>query len=93
LILFLCIGVTARELPEYMILDDDVSNDGDIAVYNLQPRLAVSSRADLADPRGTSAFGNLFLSPILLSLASSHASAPVGQVGADLLRLIEQQRC
>ena len=32
LALFLCIGVTGLELLEYMILADEVSNDGDVAV-------------------------------------------------------------
>jgi hypothetical protein len=93
LVLFLCIGVMGRELPECMSLDDDVSNDGDVAVYNLQSPLGVSSCGDSPDPRRASAFGKGSLSRISLSPRSSHAAAPVGHAGVGLLRLIDQQRC
>jgi hypothetical protein len=76
-----------------MILDDEVSNDGDVAVYNLQPRLTVSSRADPADPQGSSTFGKDSLSQILLPYPAYRPAAPVGHAGTELLRLIEQQRC
>ena len=93
LALFLCIGVTGRELPEYMILADEVSNDGDVAVYNLQPCLTVSSRADPGCPQGSSTFGKDPLSLILLPFPAYHAATPDEHVGVELLRWIEQQRC
>ncbi len=93
LVLFVCIAVMGRELPEYMILGDDVSNDGDVAVYYLQPRLTVSSRADPPNPQGSSTFGKDSLSQILLPYPAYRPAAPVGHAGTELLRLIEQQRC
>jgi hypothetical protein len=93
LVLFLCIGVMGREVPECMSLGDDVSNDGDVAVYNLQPPQESSSRPDTHNPRATSAFGKGSLSLIFLPSHSSRAAAPVGHAGVSLLRLIDQQRC
>ena len=86
-------GVMGRELPECMSLEDDVSNDGDVAVYNLQTPLRVTACADTPDPRGTPAFGKGSLSLILLSPRCSLLVAPVGHAGVSLLRLIDQQRC
>lgn len=93
LILFLCIGVMGREVPECMSLGDDVSNDGEVAVYNLQPPGGLSSRADTPDRGAASTLGQGSLSLISLSPRSPHAAAPVRHAGADLLRLIDQQRC
>lgn len=89
LILFLCIGVTGRELPEYMVLADEVSNDGDVAVYNLQPRLTACSRAAPCDLRESPALGRV---SFVKCLAASHAATSAEHFGADLLHLIEQQR-
>jgi hypothetical protein len=93
LVLFLCIGVMGREVPECMSLGDDVSNDCDVAVYNLKPPQGVSSCADTPDPGATSAFGNGSLSLIFLPSRFSRAVAPIGRAGVGLLRLIGQQRC
>jgi hypothetical protein len=76
-----------------MSLGDDVSNDGDVVVYNLQPSQGVSSRAATPDPGATSTFGKGSLSLIFLPSRFSCASAPVGHSGVGLLRLIDQQRC
>jgi len=92
LILFLCISVTTREVPECMALADDVSNDGDVAVYNLQPPLSVSSRADAPGQPEASALGKGSHSLPFLSPRFSQAAAPLGLAGVDLLRLIDQQR-
>jgi hypothetical protein len=93
LILFLCIGVMGRELPECMSLADDVSNDGDVAVYNLQPPQGVWSRADASDPWAASALGKGSHSLISLPPRFSRVAAPLGLAGVGLLRLIDQQRC
>jgi len=93
LVLFLCIGVMGREASECMSLGDDVSNDGEVAVYNLKPPQGVSSRGDTPDPQATSAFGKGSLSLIFLPSRFSRAAAPIGHVGAGLLQLIDQQRC
>ncbi len=90
--LFLCIGVMGREVPECMSLGDDVSNDGEVAVYNVQPPQGISSRAGAPDPRATSAFGKGLLSLIFLPSGFSRAAVPVGHAGVGLLRLIDQQR-
>jgi hypothetical protein len=92
-ILFLCIGVMNRELPECMALRDDVSNDGDVAVYNLRLLQRVSLRADTLDPRAASAFSKGSFPLLLLDGRSSRVPAPVAQNGVDLLRLTGQQRC
>lgn len=92
LILFLCIGVAGRELPECMSLGDDVSNDSEGAVYYVQSSREVSSCADSRDPGRISAFGKASLSLILPSPRSSRVAAPFAHAGVALLRLIDQQR-
>ena len=93
LILFLCIGVTSRELPEYMALQDEVSNDGDVPVYNLPFRLMVYSPPEPADALGSSTSGTGSLSRAVPSVLANHSAVPVGHAGTELLHLIDQQRC
>ena len=93
LILFLCLNVMSRELPECMNLEDDVSNDGDVAVYNIQPPLRVSSRADPADRLESSAFGNDSVYFVFPPPRCSRSAASARHAGIDLLRLLGQQRC
>ncbi len=92
-ILLLCIGVMNRELPECMALHDDVSNDGDVAVYNLRAPQCVSARAGARDPLSASGSCRVSSPLLLLTLRTSHLPAPVLYSGVGLLRLIAQQRC
>jgi hypothetical protein len=92
-ILFLCIGVMAREVPECMSLADDVSNDGDVAVYHLHPPQGVSSCTHAPDPGPTPAFVKGLLSLIPPSPLSPHGAAPVDHAGVGLLQWIDQLRC
>jgi hypothetical protein len=92
-ILFLCIGVMNRELPECMALRDDVSNDGDVAVYSLQAPQAVASRADTLDPGPASAFSKDSFPLLVADGRWSRVPAAVAHSGVDLLRLMDQQRC
>ncbi len=92
-ILLLCIGVMNRELPECMSLLDDVSNDGDVAVYNLRVPQCVSVRACAHDPRAASASRKVSSALFLLTRRTSRLPAPGPYSGVDLLRLIDQQRC
>jgi hypothetical protein len=82
-----------RELPECMALRDDVSNDGDVAVYSLQVPQAVASRADTLDPGAASAFSKDSFPLLLAHGRSSRVPAAVAHAGVDLLQLIGQQRC
>jgi len=92
-ILLLCIGVMNRELPECMALADDVSNDGDVAVYNLRVPQRVSVRDGKLDPRVASATRE-DPSPLLPpQRRTSRLPAPVLYSGVGLLRLIDQRRC
>jgi hypothetical protein len=93
LVLFLCMGVIGRELPECMSLEDDVSNDGDVAVCDLQPSLRISSRADPPQPPGPRVDGKGSPSLIFLSARTPLPAAPVRYAGVGLLRLLDQQRC
>jgi len=93
LVLFLSMGVIGRELPECMSLEDDVSNDGDVAVYDLQPSLRISSRADPPQPPAPGADGKGSPSLIFLSPCTLLPATPVRRAGVGLLRLLDQQRC
>jgi len=92
-ILFLCIGVMNRELPECMALRDDVSNDGDVAVCSFQVPQAVALRTDTHDPGAVSASTQGSFPLFLPGGHSSRVQASVSHTGVDLLRLISQQRC
>jgi hypothetical protein len=92
-ILFLCIGVMNRELPECMALRDDVSNDGDVAIYNLRLPQSVSVLASTLDAQAASA-SHTGSFPVLLQRGrASRLPAPIPHDGVGLLRLIDQQRC
>ena len=93
LILFLSIGVMNRELPECMALRDDVSNDGDVAVYSLQAPQAVASRAGTLDRAPAPALSSYSFPLRLPDGRSSRIPAGAAHAGVDLLRLIDQQRC
>ncbi len=91
--LFLCIGVMNRELPECLALADDVSNDGDVAVYNLRVPQSVSVLAGTLDARAASTSRKGSFPVLLLQGRTSRLPAPVLHDGVGLLRLIDQQRC
>ena len=92
-ILFLCMGVMNRELPECMDLQDDVSNDGDVAVYSLQAPQAVVSRGGTPDRAAILAFSNYSFPLPFLGGRSPRIPAAQAHAGIGLLRLIDQQRC
>ena len=92
-ILFLCLGVMNRELPECMALRDDVSNDGDVAVYALQLPQGVSSCADTPGSQATCAFSKGLFPSLLPGRRCFGVPALVARAGVGLLRLIDQQRC
>jgi hypothetical protein len=93
LTLFLCIGVTERELPECMSLGDDVANDGDVAVYNLQPAVGIHSLTGAHEGPASPDICNGTVTSNLPASRVSPASARARVTGVGLLRLIEQQRC
>jgi len=92
-IVFLCLGVMNRELPECMALQDDVSNDGDVAVYSLQLTQAVARCSGTLDQEIASPSGNGSSPWLFLDGRSSRMPSEAAHAGVDLLRLIDQQRC
>jgi hypothetical protein len=91
-ILLLIFGVAAREVPEYLSLTDDVSNDGIVATYcqqgapdesslrNARPEMAGARRDRLLAPAG------------LLLLAANCNSLHRAKPGQGLLLLLSLQR-
>jgi hypothetical protein len=90
-ILFLILGVAARELPECFSLADDVSNDGIVATYRDQSAPGGSSlRNDLSE----ASTGPDRILPISTSHPRPVRGHPLrrAKTGPDLLVLLSLQR-
>lgn len=90
LILLVTVMFAARELPEFLSLADDVSNDGELLELVRHDR---TSHLPFSDEQAAP-FSFFLAAPLNLPSASASHSPPVLPFGAgqDILRLLSLQR-
>ena len=91
LVLLLVLGIAGREAPEYASLSDDTSNDGELAVWDLDAIPEITLTRPLpCDPEIPPAKFALLLPPN--RIAPIFSGSPTVGAGSDLLHRLALQR-